>query len=263
MDLQLEGKRVLVTGASKGIGLAVVRAFLAEGATVVATARKSTPELAVTDAVFVPADLSTADGPATLVETVLARDPRLDVLVNNAGGGDERPEGMFADPFSGDDDLWSSVFALNLNAAVRTTRAALPALTQARGAVVNVSSSSARDPHTAPLPYAAAKAALNAFTRGLAEATGGAGVRINAVTPGATRTDLLVGPDGLAASMAANLGVDRSAVVAALPEQLGMVTGDLIDPSEIARAVVLLSSPAMPSAIGSNWAVHGGQLKSA
>ncbi|ANZ40286.1 3-oxoacyl-ACP reductase [Lentzea guizhouensis] len=263
MDLQLEGKRVLVTGASKGIGLAVVKAFIAEGASVVATARRSTPELAVTDAVFVPADLSTVDGPARLVETVLGQDDRLDVLVNNAGGGDERPEGMFEDPFSGDDDTWASVFALNLNAAVRTTRAALPALTKARGSVVNISSSSARDPHTAPLPYAAAKAALNAFTRGLAEATGRAGVRINAVTPGATRTDLLVGPDGLAASIAANLGVDHSALLAGLPEQFGLLTGDLIDPSEIARAVVLLASPAMPSAIGSNWTVHAGQMKTA
>jgi NAD(P)-dependent dehydrogenase (short-subunit alcohol dehydrogenase family) len=212
--------------------------------------------------VFVPADLSTQDGPATLVETVLAQDPRLDVLVNNAGGGD-RPEGMFEDPFSGDDDTWATVFALNLNAAVRATRAALPALTKARGSVVNISSTSARDPHTAPLPYAAAKAALNAFTRGLAEATGRAGVRINAVTPGATRTDLLVGPDGLAAGIAEHMGVDHAAFLTGLPEQFGMLTGDLIDPSEIARAVVLLASPAMPSAIGSNWTVHGGQMKSA
>ncbi|MEU7474672.1 SDR family NAD(P)-dependent oxidoreductase [Lentzea sp. NPDC042327] len=262
MDLQLEGKRVLVTGASKGIGLAVVRAFIAEGASVVATARRETPDLAATGAVFVPADLSTPDGPARLVEAVLARDPRLDVLVNNAGGGD-RAEGMFEDPFSGDDDAWATVFALNLNAAVRATRAALPALAKSRGAVVNISSSSARDPHTAPLPYAAAKAALNAFTRGLAEATGRMGVRINAVTPGATRTDLLVGDDGYAAGIAEHLGVERDAFFQGLPEQLGMVTGDLIDPSEIARAVVLLSSPTMPSAVGSNWAVHGGQLKTA
>ncbi|HEX7306654.1 SDR family NAD(P)-dependent oxidoreductase [Lentzea sp.] len=263
MDLQLEGKRVLVTGASKGIGLAVVRAFIAEGASVVATARRSTPELAATGAVFVPADLATADGPVKLVEAVLGQDPRLDALVNNAGGGDDRPDGMYEDPFSGDDDTWANVFALNLNAAVRTTRAALPALAEARGSVVNISSSSARAPHTAPLPYSAAKAALNAFTRGLAEATGRAGVRVNAVTPGATRTDLLVGPDGLVAGMAAHLGVDHAALVAGLPEQFGMVSGDLVDPGEIARAVVLLSSPAMPSAIGSNWTVDGGQLKSA
>ncbi|MGW6929960.1 SDR family NAD(P)-dependent oxidoreductase [Lentzea sp. NPDC054927] len=262
MDLQLEGKRVLVTGASKGIGLAVVRAFVAEGASVVATARRATPELAATGAVFISADLSTSDGPAQLVDAVLGQDEQLDVLVNNAGGGD-RPDGMFEDPFSGDDDTWAAVFALNLSAAVRTTRAALPALAKTRGAVVNISSSSARDPHTSPLPYASAKAALNAFTRGLAEATGRMGVRVNAVTPGGTRTDLLVGADGYAADIAANLGMEHAALVAALPEQMGMLTGELIDPSEIARAVVLLSSPTMPSAIGSNWTVHGGAMKTA
>lgn len=262
MDLQLEGKRVLVTGASKGIGLAIVKAFTAEGASVVATARRSTPELERTGAVFIPADLSTSDGPAQVVETALAQDPRLDVLVNNAGGGNPSDE-IAEDPFSGDDDTWTNVFALNLNAAVRITRAALPALAKARGAVVNISSSSARDPHTAPLPYAAAKAALNTFTRGLAEATARMGVRVNAVTPSGTRTELLVGEDGYAAQIAAQMGVQFSDLVATLPQQMGMLTDELIDPDEIARAVVLLASPTMPSAIGSNWTVHGGAMKTA
>lgn len=262
MDLQLEGKRVLVTGASRGIGLAIVRAFLAEGASVVATARRATPELAATEAVFVPADLATPDGPARLVDAVLARDPRLDVLVNNAGGA-ERADRVFDDVFNGDDDTWANVFALNLSAAVRTTRAALPALTRARGAVVNISSASARYPHTSPLPYSAAKAALNAFTRGLAEATGKSGVRVNAVTPAATETDLIVGAGGIAADLAALSGVDRVELEKNMPEEFGMLTGKLVDPAEIARAVVLLASPTMPSAIGSNWTVDGGTLKTA
>ncbi|GHH29655.1 SDR family NAD(P)-dependent oxidoreductase [Lentzea cavernae] len=261
MDLQLEGKRVLVTGASKGIGLAIVRTFVAEGASVIATARRNTAELKETGAHFISADLSTSDGPREVVEAALAVDPRLDVLVNNAGGG-EVPDGIFEDPLSGDDDTWANVFALNLSSAVRTTRAALPALVEARGAVVNISSSSARDPHTSPLPYASAKAALNAFTRGLAEAVGRKGVRVNAVTPGGTRTDLLVGPDGYMAGVAANMGIAHGDLLAALPEQTGLLTGDLIDPDEIARAVVLLASPTMPSAIGSNWAVHAGSIKS-
>ncbi|MFJ5987126.1 SDR family NAD(P)-dependent oxidoreductase [Lentzea sp. NPDC092896] len=262
MDLQLEGKRVLVTGASKGIGLAVVRAFVAEGASVVAAARRNTAELKETGAHFIPADLSTPDGPRELVEATLALDPRLDALVNNAGGGDV-PDGMFEDPLSGDDDTWTNVFALNLGSAVRTTRAALPALIEAKGAVVNISSTSARDPHTAPLPYSSAKAALNAFTRGLAEAVGRAGVRVNAVTPGGTRTNIMLSPDGYLAGVAANMGIEHSALLAALPDQSGMLTGSLIDPDEIARAVVLLASPTMPSAVGSNWTVHAGSVKSA
>jgi NAD(P)-dependent dehydrogenase (short-subunit alcohol dehydrogenase family) len=260
MELDLAGKRVLVTGASKGIGLATVRAFLDEGASVTAVARRSTPELDATEATFVSADLSKPDSPRRMVETVLAANPRLDVLVNNAGGG-SLPEGVLADPFGGQDEYWERTLELNLYAAVRVTRAALPALIEARGAVVNVSSDSALQPHTAPLPYPAAKAALNAFSRGLAERVAALGVRVNVVTPSATRTNLLVGEDGFTAQVAAAMGMDHATLLASYPQQQGMVTGELIDPFELARAIVLLSSPTMPSAVGSNWAVHAGSLK--
>jgi NAD(P)-dependent dehydrogenase (short-subunit alcohol dehydrogenase family) len=260
MDMQLSGKRVVVTGASKGIGLATVKAFLAEDATVVAVSRRTTPELDATEATFVSADLSTPDGPKRMIEEVLAADPRLDVLVNNAGGGSLTDDAL-SDPFGGSDEVWESMFALNLYSAVRTTRAALPALIAARGAVVNVSSDSAILPQTAPLPYPTAKAALNTFSRGLAERVAAEGVRINVVTPSATETPLLVGTDSFTAHLATTMGVDHADFLAQFPQQIGLVTGRLIDPSEIARAIVLLSSPAMPSAVGSNWAVHAGSLK--
>jgi NAD(P)-dependent dehydrogenase (short-subunit alcohol dehydrogenase family) len=260
MDLQLAGKRVLVTGASKGIGLATVRAFVAEGASVTAVSRNSTPELEATGASFVAADLARADGPRRMVEEVLGTDPRLDVLVNNAGGGTMN-ESAFADALDGSDDDWAEVFALNLTSAVRTTRAALPALIAARCAVVNVSSDSARRPGATPLPYATAKAALNAFSRGLAEKVAAQGVRINVVTPSGTRTSLLEGADGFGAQLAGILGVDHGALLKAMPEQGGMLTGELIDPAEIARTVLLLASPTMPSVIGANWAVDAGAIK--
>jgi NAD(P)-dependent dehydrogenase (short-subunit alcohol dehydrogenase family) len=260
MDLQLAGKHVLVTGASKGIGLAIVRAFRAEGASVTATARRSTPELEATGATFVPADLATADGPRRMVDVVLAANPRLDVLVNNAGGG-LMVEEAFGDPLGGGDGNWAVGFALNFDAAVRTTRAALPALVKTRGAVVNISSDSARRPGAEPLPYSTAKAALNAFTRGLAERVTASGVRVNAVSPSATHTDLVAGKDSHMAQVAANLGVDHDILVANLPKQNGMLTDALIDPAEIARAVLLLASPTMPSAIGQNWVVDAGATK--
>ncbi|MEV6630708.1 SDR family NAD(P)-dependent oxidoreductase [Actinoplanes sp. NPDC051470] len=262
MDLKLSGKRVLVTGGSKGIGLAVVRAFLDEGAEVVAASRTKTPELDATGATFVAADLAEPDGPRRAVEAVLAADPRLDVLVNNAGGG-TMPDGAFDDLLDGSDDAWTDAFALNLNAAVRTTRAALPALLQTRGAVVTIGSTAARDPRGGPLPYVAAKAAVTAFSRGLAEKYAGAGVRFNVVTPGTTRTDVFESKDGYAAQLATHLGLEHAALVAALPTQNGMLTGAMIEPDEIARAVLLLSSPTMPSAVGSNWLVDGGALKTA
>jgi NAD(P)-dependent dehydrogenase (short-subunit alcohol dehydrogenase family) len=260
MDLDLAGKRVLVTGASKGIGLATVKAFLAEGASVTAVSRRSTPELDATAATFVSADLSAPDGPRRMVENVLAADPQLDVLVNNAGGG-TISDGVLADPFGGEDDDWDRAFALNFYAAVRVTRAALPALTETRGAVVNISSDSSLMPHVAPLSYSTAKAALNAFSRGLAEKVGGSGVRVNVVTPGATRTPLLTGEDGLVAKMAAAMGVDHATVLQGFLSQNSVVTGQLIDPAEIARVIVLLSSPTLPSAVGSNWTLHAGSLK--
>jgi NAD(P)-dependent dehydrogenase (short-subunit alcohol dehydrogenase family) len=262
MDLKLAGKRVLVTGASKGIGLATVRAFLAEGTSVVAVARRSTPGLEATGATFIAADLATPDGPKRAVEAALAADPRLDVLVNNAGGGG-MPDGALADSLDGDDATWLTSFELNLGAALRTTRAALPALTEARGAVVNISSQTARQPAGVPLHYAAAKAALNAFSKGLAEKLAPTGVRVNVVTPASTRTDIVMGEDGYIAQVAAHLGVEHSALLAGLPQQTGMVTGTLIEPDEIARAILLLASPAMPSAVGVNWPVDGGSLKAA
>ncbi|PRY30589.1 SDR family NAD(P)-dependent oxidoreductase [Pseudosporangium ferrugineum] len=262
MNLELAGKRVLVTGASRGIGLAIVRAFVAEGADVVAVSRSCTPELEATGATFLSADLSEPGGPRRAVGAALAADPRLDVLVNNAGGG-VPPEGSLEDPLDGDDDTWDYILDLNLRSAVRTTRAALPALIRSRGAVVTIGSASARDPRGAPLPYAAAKAAVNTFSRGLAEKVTGEGVRVNVVTPGTTRTSLMEGADGYGARLAASMGVDHAALLAGLPEHNGMLTGVLVEPDEIARAVLLLASPTMPSAVGSNWTVDGGTLRAA
>ncbi|MQY21675.1 SDR family oxidoreductase [Nocardia macrotermitis] len=260
MDLDIAGKRVLVTGASTGIGLAIAEAFLAEGAEVVAVSRKSTPELEATGARFVSADLSTPGGPRQLVEQVLAADPRLDVLVNNVGGG-EASDADLLDPFGGSPGAWDHALGLNLLAAVEATRAAMPALMRSRGAVVNTSSAGARDPRGVPLSYAAAKAGLNAFSRGLAEKVAESGVRVNVVSPGSVRTPMVVGADGYVGRLAASMGVDHDTLIAAMPAQSGMVTGTLIEPAEIARAVVLLASPRMPSAVGSNWIIDGGTLK--
>jgi NAD(P)-dependent dehydrogenase (short-subunit alcohol dehydrogenase family) len=257
MDLELAGKRVLVTGAGKGLGLAIVRAFRAEGAEVVGVSRNGSPELEATGATFVAADLSRPDEPRRVIDTI---GPRLDVLVNNAGGG-VLPDEAFGDIFDGDDDVWADLLALNLMSAVRMTRAALPALTESRGSVVNISSDSALRPWTTPLPYSTGKAALNALSRGLAEKLAPSGVRVNTLTPSGMRTDVWESEDGHIARVARHLGLDRATLAATQPVEGGMLTGRLSEPGEIARAVLVLASPALPSAIGANWHVTAGSVK--
>jgi NAD(P)-dependent dehydrogenase (short-subunit alcohol dehydrogenase family) len=263
MDLQLAGRRVLVTGASKGIGLAVVQAFLAEGASVTAVARRTTPALEKSGATFLPADLSAADAPARTVQAALSADPRLDILVNNVGGGD-LPDGSLGDTLDGGDTIWHDVLNLNLHTPVRVTRAALPALARTRGTVITITSDTARRvgaPGSTPMPYAVAKAALARFSRELAERVAPQHIRVNTVSPAATRTHAIAGEDGYLSQVARATGTRHTDLLHHLPTQIGMLTGALTQPDEIARAVLLLASPTMPSATGENWPIDAGSVK--
>lgn len=261
MDTRLTGRTALVTGASRGIGLAIVAALAAEGVRVVAAARTVTPELKETGAITIPVDLATSHGPAHLVDQALAElGGDLDLLVNNVGGGDGGVE--MAPGFLGfADDDWRSLFDLNFFAAVRTTRAALPSLLRARGGIVNISSSGARMPHAGPVPYTTAKAALTAFGKALAEEFGPQGVRVNTISPGAVRTAMWEAPDGYGAGLAKAFGVSQEQFLAALPGQLGMTTGRLIEPAEVAALVTYLASPLAASVNGADLVIDGGSIK--
>ncbi|WP_166980166.1 SDR family oxidoreductase [Paramicrobacterium fandaimingii] len=259
MDLQLSGKTALVTGASKGMGLEVVRVLHEEGVRVVTASRTISPALAETGAVTLTGDLSLPDVPARIVTDALGVTGTLDILVNNVGGGDTGAPGAGFLDFG--DEAWSSTVDLNLYAAVRTTRAALPALLDSRGAVVNVSSDSARRPQTAPLPYGAAKAALNAVTKGLSEEFGPRGVRFNTVSPSSTRTALWEGKQSFGADLAQAMNVTQEELIAALPSQMGMLTNRFIEPREIATTIAYLVSPLADSVHGANWVVDAGVSK--
>ncbi|MBO2465308.1 SDR family oxidoreductase [Actinomadura violacea] len=261
MDLRLTGKTAVVTGASKGIGLATVEALTAEGMRVVAASRTITPALKETGATTIAADLSAPGAPARLIETALAELGGIDVLVNNVGGGDG--DGTAGGFLAFDDAAWQTMYELNLFAAVRTTRAALPSLLERAGAVVNVSSNAARVPHAGPVPYTTAKAALTAFGKALAEEFGPQGVRVNTVSPGATRTALWEDPDGYGAGLAASLGVTQEQLLAGLPGATGMVTGRLVEPAEVAALIAYLASPLAASTTGTDHLIDGGAVKTA
>ena len=149
MNLNLTGKTAVVTGASRGIGLATVRTLIGEGVRVVGAARTIIAELKETGAYPVSADLSTAEGVSALITCALTELAGIDLLVNNVGGGDEAVLGFL----DGNDTQWTRMFDINVLATVRTTRAALPSLIERRGAIVNISSAVARMPAGVPASY--------------------------------------------------------------------------------------------------------------
>ena len=237
MDQELTGKVVVVTGASRGIGLAIVRALVAEGALVVAGVRTSNAALeALRRGTVVTGDLSTPDGPGLLVEAAVAAHGRLDVLVNNIGGVRPRLDGFAA--VTDDDWLWA--FATNLMPAVRATRAALPhLLASAPSSIVTISSVNATLPDPAVIDYSAAKAALTSFSKSLSREVGPLGVRVNTISPGPVATDLWLGGGGVAETIAARTGHTPEEIAAGAAAD--SATGRFTRPDEVADLVVLLA----------------------
>jgi NAD(P)-dependent dehydrogenase (short-subunit alcohol dehydrogenase family) len=238
-----------------------VQALLAEGMRVVAGSRTITPELEESGAVPVSVDLAPAAGATELVERAVAELGDIDVLVNNVGGADRIQHLDFA---STTDEEWFEFLNINLLAAVRVTRSALPSLLRTEGVVITVSSDGALTPRQGalgtPIPYPAAKAALNAWSKALSVELGLKGVRVTTITPGATRTSLWDGEVG--ATLAQAVGVAQEDLLAALPQQGGLLTGRWIDPQEIAAAIAFLASPLSASTIGANFEIDAGARRS-
>jgi NAD(P)-dependent dehydrogenase (short-subunit alcohol dehydrogenase family) len=260
MDLGLAGKVAVVTGAGKGIGLAITDALVDEGGLVVAGSR-TVENLEGRDGITAVAlDLAAPDAPAQLVRRALDDHGRLDVLVNNVGAVRLRLEGFLATS----DEEFEWAMRMNFYIAVRATRAALPAMIeQGAGAIVNVASVNAFfQPDAATIDYGAAKAALVNFTKALAMEVGPHGVRINAVSPGPVATDLWLGDDGVAATVAATTGVDadtaRDTVVAGIG---GFATGRFTTPAEVATLVTLLASERTANVTSANYVIDGGLIK--
>jgi NAD(P)-dependent dehydrogenase (short-subunit alcohol dehydrogenase family) len=183
--LELEGKRALVTGGTKGVGAAVVAALREAGVRVLTTARK-TPE-DVSEAEFVAADVSTAAGCAAVADAVRKQFGGLDILVHVVGGA-SAPAGGFAVL---DDGEWQKALDQNLFAAVRLDRALLPLMIeQGSGAIIHITSIQDRMPlPEATLAYASAKAALSNYSKGLSKEVSPKGIRVIRVSPGWVETE--------------------------------------------------------------------------
>ncbi len=260
MDLKLSDKVAVVTGASKGIGLAVTRALVEEGARVVAGARTTDGLKGIDRVTAVAVDLASKEGPAKLVQRALDDHGRVDVLVNNVGAVRLRLQGFFGTS----DEEFEWAMQLNFFSALRATRAALQAMVkQGSGAIVNVASVNAFfQPDAGTIDYGAAKAALVNLSKSLSQEFGPRGIHINCVSPGPVSTDLWLGAEGVANTVAKATGVDpetaRKNVVASIG---GFATGRFTTPEEVATLVVLLASQRTANVTGANYVIDGGLIK--
>jgi NAD(P)-dependent dehydrogenase (short-subunit alcohol dehydrogenase family) len=260
MDLNLDGKVAVVTGAGKGIGLAVTKALAAEGARVVAGSLATDSLEGLKGVSPVAVDLSAQEGPARLVRLAIEEHGRLDVLVNNVGAVRMRTQGFFGT--SDEDFAWA--MEMNFFIALRASRAALLAMVEkGSGAIVNVASVNAFfQPDAATIDYGAAKAALVNLTKTLSQEFGPHGIRVNAVSPGPVSTDLWLGEQGVAATVAKATGVDadtaRKTIIAGLG---GFATGRFTSPQEVAALITFLASDRTANITGVNYLIDGGLIK--
>jgi len=257
MDLELVGRRVLVTAGTKGIGGAVVELFSKLGARVIATARARPEGFPVEE--FVAADLTTLEGCATVAQAVKDRLGGIDVVVHVLGGS-SAPAGGFA---ALSEDEWHKELYLNLFPAVRLDRALLPGmLSQGAGVIIHVTSIQ----HKLPLPesttaYAAAKAALTTYSKSLSKEVTPKGIRVVCVTPGWVETEAAV---TMAERLAEDAGTDYEGGKQIIMKALGGIPlGRPSKPVEVANLIAFLSSPRAATITGTEYVIDGGTIPTA
>jgi NAD(P)-dependent dehydrogenase (short-subunit alcohol dehydrogenase family) len=254
-SLELNGRRALVTGGTKGVGEAVVTALRDAGAKVLTTAR-SKPEQLADPNLFVTADVSTPEGCATVTQAVQERLGGVDIIVHVVGGS-SAPAGGYAVLNDGE---WDKALGQNLFAAVRLDRALLPAMVeQGSGVIVHITSIQ----RVLPLPeatiaYAAAKAALGNYSKGLSKEVSPKGVRVVRVSPGWVETD---GAVGLVTEIARQNGTDFEGAKQIVMDSLGGIPiGRPAKPKEVADLVAFLVSPRAGYITGTEHVIDGGTV---
>jgi 3-oxoacyl-[acyl-carrier protein] reductase len=254
MDLRLRDQRVLVAGSSRGIGLAIARAFVDEGSRVVMTGRDTqalqtaAASMHASDRVLpVAGDLARAEGVAAVVQEASARWGGVDVLVANVGSGTARGGWAL------EDTDWDRAFAVNLHVTRRLAEAVLPAMIDRRaGSLVFIASIVGLESVNAPLTYSAAKAALVSYAKNLARDVARQGVRVNAVAPGNVLFD--------GGSWARKLAEDSEKVQRYIDAEVP--AGRFGTPDEIADIVTFLASDRARFVTGACIVADGGQTRS-
>jgi 3-oxoacyl-[acyl-carrier protein] reductase len=241
VDLGIEGRAAVVTGASRGIGLATAEALEAEGVQVLRVSRSTGH------------DVTEPRAAAEIVAECERRFGRLDILVNNAGTSRNRSLEELTD------EEWDEQWQLHVMASMRLMRAAVPAMVERGwGRIVNVGSSSGKRPSLSNAAYSVTKAAQLALSRVFADTYGERGVLVNAVAPGPVGSPLWMADGGLADQAAERSGVSREEALEAARSKIPI--GRFGTEEEIASVIAFLCSERASDVLGATWSVDGGAV---
>ena len=257
-DLNLNGRRALVTGGTKGVGAAVVQVLHLEGVKIATTARHL-PKETTPGVHYITADTATPSGCATVAEEVIRHLGGIDFVINVVGGS-SAPGGGFARIT---DEIWQQELDLNLMSAVRLDRALLPAMIkQGSGVIIHVTSIQ----HELPLPeattaYAASKAALSTYSKSLSKEVTPKGIRVVRVSPGWVENEASL---RLVERLAKEAGTDYEGGKQIIMKSLGGIPlGRPAKPAEVADLITFLVSPRASAITGTEFVIDGGTVPTA
>lgn len=254
MEGILKGQVALVTGGTKGIGKAIADRLSSIGAQVVITARSAPIENANLSH-FIAADLTNPENAAAIAKEIQEKYGRLDIIVNNAGAN-LSPGGGFN---TLSDEHWYNDWQLNFLSVVRINKLLLPLMIrQGSGVIINISTGAAKQPiWEMTMSYSSAKAALNAYSKALANELGSKGIRVNVISPGVVKTQLML---DFIENLAKSSNITADDAFKAVMDKVGVPVGRMAEPEEIADLAAFLVSSEARYITGTNYSVDGGAL---